>query len=297
MYHGLTDQRADPPYWCHIPTHEFDEHMRALAAGYRVLPLAEVIKAIRTGQTLPDSVACVTFDDGFRTIATRALPILERERIPATVFVVTSLVGSRQPAWPDALLFSVDRTHAPAAEFEGMHFPLDDARARRAAYSRFCARLKEMHDAERRKALDRLYEQLGAPKVEQESPFATLDWEEIRSLRASGLVDIGSHTHSHPMLSRCPEEVQRYELSRSRAVLQANGIPTADLLAYPNGDYSAQTLRIAADEGYASGLTTVPGLAGSGRDTMALPRVLVGPGVSGEQLAMSLTGLVAGMSC
>ena len=34
--------------------------------------------------------------------------------------------------------------------------------------------------------------------------LATLDWNEIEPMSRSGLIEFGSHTHTHPILSRCP---------------------------------------------------------------------------------------------
>lgn len=65
---------------------QFGSQMEYLAAsGIPVVPLAKV-------QKLPGSVA-LTFDDGFRNLRQHALPVLERYRLPATVFVVSRHCG------------------------------------------------------------------------------------------------------------------------------------------------------------------------------------------------------------
>jgi peptidoglycan/xylan/chitin deacetylase (PgdA/CDA1 family) len=52
-------------------------------------------------RTSPGRAFSVTFDDGFRSVYTRAWPILEELGIPATVFLPTACVGKETPVcWP-----------------------------------------------------------------------------------------------------------------------------------------------------------------------------------------------------
>ncbi len=70
----------------------FQTQMAWLArSGMPVVSLAEV-------QATPHAVA-LTFDDGFRNFFEHALPVLERYRFPATVFVVSGFCGGRND-WP-----------------------------------------------------------------------------------------------------------------------------------------------------------------------------------------------------
>ena len=61
----------------------------------------------------------VTFDDGYRDIFTRALPVLEKHKIPAVFFVATDLVFAGKP---------IERRQ-PEAGTDGL-FPSDDDLAR-----------------------------------------------------------------------------------------------------------------------------------------------------------------------
>lgn len=55
---------------------------------------ADITDPLPAGQ----NYAAVTFDDGFQSVATNALPELEKRKIPATIFVVTGCLG-RSPGW------------------------------------------------------------------------------------------------------------------------------------------------------------------------------------------------------
>src|SRR6202043_11676 len=87
-YHSLDDSGSV----ISVPPALFRRQMDFLAAsGIPVVPLNEVMKR-------PGSVA-ITFDDGFRNFADHAVPVLERHRLPATVFVVSRYCGLTND-WP-----------------------------------------------------------------------------------------------------------------------------------------------------------------------------------------------------
>jgi peptidoglycan/xylan/chitin deacetylase (PgdA/CDA1 family) len=85
----------------------------------------------------------------------------------------------------------------------------------------------------------------------------------------SGLMEIGSHTHTHTIVTLHGAEAARDELSRSKALVEKNVQRRCDLFCYPNGDFddfSADTARLLKETGYLCGLTTVAGFATPGSD-------------------------------
>jgi peptidoglycan/xylan/chitin deacetylase (PgdA/CDA1 family) len=79
-----------------------------------------------------------------------------------------------------------------------------------------------------------------------------LNWDEAREMTRGGMV-IGSHAHSHRVLSQLEPERQLEELSRSRAILKEQLGIEAEVLAYPVGhksSFSEQTQAIAKELGY-----------------------------------------------
>jgi len=277
MYHGVTREPLPVESWCQLEADRFAEQIAFLRAHYALLPLREVVDRLERGVPLPRSTAVVTFDDGFRNVLTTAHPILERHGVPATVFVVTGVVGSRQPAWPDLLLHAFGSTTRQAVVFDGAEWSLDGSAERLAGCRAVSARLKTLDDTRRRAACDALMATLAPPPVAADSPLAALDWPEIARLARAG-VDVGSHTRSHPILSRCSEAVQEDELRSSRDAIR-DRLGRCDLLAYPNGtfaDFTPRTQAIAARLGYRCALTAEPGLNRVAVDRFALRRVPVG---------------------
>jgi peptidoglycan/xylan/chitin deacetylase (PgdA/CDA1 family) len=59
--------------------------------GYRGMTFTQAINSRLSGRVL-----AVTFDDAYRSVLELALPILERHRVPATVFAPTDFIDSEQ---------------------------------------------------------------------------------------------------------------------------------------------------------------------------------------------------------
>ena len=107
-----------------------------------------------------------------------------------------------------------------------------------------------------------------------------MDWDEIETLARHPLATIGAHTLSHPRLAgsmppRCgPSSAPR------KSELEHRLGRRVDHLAYPVGDPGSagpREFEAAADFGYASAVTTRPGLVYSDHAAhlAALPRVSV----------------------
>ena len=92
-----------------ISLDQFEAHLRLLQDGnYNVVPLEEVVIALRDGTALPDRTIAITIDDTFRSIYTEAFPRFQVAGFPFTVFVNTDSVDSGQ--WTvDGGPWTVDR--------------------------------------------------------------------------------------------------------------------------------------------------------------------------------------------
>ena len=98
MYHrvadtGIFDLSLDD--W-NISPSRLEKQFQWLASHAECVPLGEVLqKSSCAGKSKP--VVALTFDDGFANFRHNVLPLLERYRIPATLFVVTRYVDSAEP--------------------------------------------------------------------------------------------------------------------------------------------------------------------------------------------------------
>ena len=152
-----------------LPVDVFEAQAEALAASGRVVPLGDALTRLAQSADRADAASggdpvVVTFDDGTADFANEALPILERHRLPVTLYAATSFID------------------------EGRPFP-DDGRP--------------------------------------------LSWRGLADACATGLVEVGSHTHGHVLLDRLPPDEVADELDRSIELIGEHlGRPPLDF-AYP----------------------------------------------------------------
>lgn len=317
LYHRVFEAPIDPQLLCVTPQN-FSAHMEHLQRRYRVLSLGELRRGILEG-TVPKRAVVVTFDDGYVDNLWNARPVLERYGVPATVFVAAGYVGQELEFWwdeverlllhpgrvPRTLRMDLDggvyewdlgdAAEYTTAEFErhrGWHVLLrGDPTPRHRAYRELCRLMRPLPEGERQRVLSELRAWAGAdgrPRWD----YRPLAQAELLQLTRDGLVEVGAHTLSHPILSMLSLEDQRSEIFGSKAVLEkALGRPVVHF-AYPYGspaDYTSETVALVREAGFEGACSNFAGTVGAGKkvDWYQLPRFLV-RNWTGEEFARRL---------
>ncbi len=102
-------------------------------------------------------------------------------------------------------------------------------------------------------------------------------WDEIKEMRASGLVDIGSHTLNHPVLTKVTDEaVLHNEIFESKRVLENQlGRGSISLFCYPEGRFNRHIRQLVIDAAYSSAAASNPGRKSPDTDIFALKRLRI----------------------
>lgn len=80
--------------WFYIPEETFIRQLNDLkSGGWKVLDHSQFLEGLENPASLPERSALITFDDGYRSMLTVALPVLRRFGFPAVLFVPTDYVG------------------------------------------------------------------------------------------------------------------------------------------------------------------------------------------------------------
>jgi peptidoglycan/xylan/chitin deacetylase (PgdA/CDA1 family) len=303
LYHRVVELPSDPQLLCVTPKH-FAEHLEILRKQCRPIRLQQLAEASRNGN-LPHLTVAVTFDDGYADNLYNAKPTLERYDMPATVFVTTGKMGNEREFWwdelerlllqpatlPETLRLSINgSTHqwdlgkVPydcEEEYQSYRrwnvLKQDDPTPRQRLYRSLCQLLRPLLECERGKVLDELLAWTGAESVGRPT-HRTLSYDEVTCLGKEGLIDIGSHTVTHPVLSALSTAAQRTEIQRSKARLEEIlGRPLTSF-AYPYGtqsDYTAETTFMVRDAGFTCACSNFPAIIVGGTDRFQLPRLIV----------------------
>ena len=100
MYHAVDriPPNARSPR-LYVPPEQFDAQLATLARlGYETISFGDWLAYRRGEGTLPRRPVIITFDDGYRSLAPLAWPLLRRFGFSATVFLVSDLIGKTN-AW------------------------------------------------------------------------------------------------------------------------------------------------------------------------------------------------------
>jgi peptidoglycan/xylan/chitin deacetylase (PgdA/CDA1 family) len=112
-----------------------------------------------------------------------------------------------------------------------------------------------------------------------------MNWNEVKALAQGGLVTIGSHTVSHPILSKLSPEDAALEIADSKRIIEGNiGMPV-DFFAYPNGgrmDFTEDNVATVKSSGFSAACTTISGTNRHGDDLFRLQRIDVTYGICRE---------------
>jgi peptidoglycan/xylan/chitin deacetylase (PgdA/CDA1 family) len=264
-YHGV---RADdvptgsmPFEHLHVRAADLEAHCRMLRRCCHPISLEQWRSALTGGPPLPQRPVLLTFDDGYRSALTLALPILQRYETPAAVFVCSGPVGRRLAFWHDAV-----------ARAKGEQAVQDAKQLSCAKWMALC----ETHQT----------------TLADDDPCAPLRPDEVRELCESGLVEIGGHTASHCILARAPLATQREEILADHKQLSAWTGRAVSAFAYPNGrpgeDYTDATVGLVREAGYTMAFTTRHGFAVEAATPLEFSRFFMLSGVSAAELAHRL---------
>jgi len=241
MYHRISSYSSVHlrPTWNVSPIQFFTQVRGLLDQGYSIWPLRKVISQVVKGKPISKKIAVITFDDGYENVYLNAFPVLKSLNIPATIFVVTSCIGSGKP-------FSFD-------------------------------------------AWGHIYEK----KVHAEA-WQPLTWEQCIEMEQSGLVEIGSHAHTHRNFSKDPEGFE-WDITTSLTVLRQKLGERAYSFAFPYGGVTLgfvnnELIEKVKQSGLICGLSTEIGPAKSVCSPFGWPRLEVVNSDTGATLKAKIEG-------
>lgn len=219
---------------------------------FRTATLEEAIDMVESPGRHSGTAVLFTFDDGYLDNYESAFPILKGHGVEGVFFLPTSYIGTNRMAWWDSVAYIIRncrkksfRLTSPAAEFD---LPVN---GRDATIAKVLDLYRRLSSSNSESFLSMLEEACDSPRPNG-SDRCFLNWEEAADMARGGMA-IGSHTHSHEILSRLTPEEQLQELVTSRAILEQRLGRSVPSLSYPVGlrdSFSTATQEAAKQAGY-----------------------------------------------
>ena len=302
LYHRVAEVESDPQLLCVTPQH-FAEQLDYLRRYYSPITLLDLKKTLAKGKA-PHKAVIVTFDDGYADNLWNAKPVLERYDIPATVFVTSGSVNRNQEFWWDdlerLLLLPDTLPNSFETKINGKVFSWnlrsingDSAKdqnnkqwtvlspgplsPRQDCYKQLHMLLRPLDCNRRQAALRDLAQWAGLP-INGRSDYRALNHAELQELTKDGLVEVGAHTVTHPVLGGQAASVQFREIVESRQYLEdALGRPVTSF-AYPYGavdDVGPETVALTRKAGFDVACGNFPRPVTQRSNPFWLPRCVV----------------------
>ena len=241
---------------------------------FNIIPLDDAVNSLRAGNLSPRT-ACITFDDGYADWLTGVVPVLERYSLHATFFVTTGQFFGL-PMWNERILHAV--AHAPIGvdwlALPGLTLPpmpVDTVAGKRHVIRTLDHLFKYKTTTERDFLLLEL-ERLTQADIAAVPKMAA---DDLRAIHSKGF-GIGSHTTTHPILTRCSRDQALDEMVESREQLESIIQGKVTAFAYPNGapnkDFWPEHIELVKQAGYTCAVTTSRGVATSASSVFQIPR-------------------------
>lgn len=280
-YHRLLSTRINGNGYVqpgmYVTANTFRQHLEILNDRFIVLSLNELADRVKAGKSIGGCCA-ITFDDGWQDNYALAFPIFTEMAVPVTVFLATAFVGSERMFWPEELSFYLRQEEVKTFILSGGTKLLTVKSSHytdEIFFDDIIQTVKSLSPEKRNELLNQLRTASSKYPVDR----LLLNWEEVKSMHASGFCSFGSHTANHVILDQVSLKEAELEISRSKEELELH-LGRSTLFAYPNGNYSYALQDILKRHGFSVAVTTQKGWVDMRTNLLAIPRISMHEDVS-----------------
>ena len=237
-----------------------------------VLPLVDALHAV-VNERKPGFFAAVTFDDGYKDNIEVASPILYEAGIRPTIFIASSFLNGSLMFNDivDEAIRTTKLVELRVDELLPQPLSLATMDQRITAADLLNRKIKYLPPAERDRIADRIAQISGL----QNCASLTMTETELKQAARSE-IDLGGHSHSHPIATTVSEATFASDVQENKIFLENLTQKPLRCFAYPNGKITTDFLpvheKIVSDAGYEYAFSTEKKLILPNANRFALPR-------------------------
>lgn len=193
---------------------------------------------------------CITFDDGFENNFIFLTSLLDRLKLPISLFITPIQLKDQNILWPDVIdiaftqdIDQVSINSIPFKKKKGGFFNLENQNLKNYMKLKGDQYIQEIYD----NLLPRL-----SPKSLDELAvyWKLLSKNQIKDFSESSYVTIGTHGVVHANSEFLTDEKLKEEMTVSKTYLESIIGEEVKYWAYPDGSFNNRTLQIGRDVGY-----------------------------------------------
>jgi len=256
--------------WSLEPTspRTFEQQMEYFCRRYEILSLDKLVQYIHHGKSLPEKAVVITIDDGYKDSYLCAYPILKKNRIPATIFLVTGHIGTANLFWWDRVSYVIHHISVEQLSLDelGSHSLWSEPDKSRANLI-VTERLKKLPEERKNLLIDKLFQLSGVEIPVDLGRELILSWDEVKEM-SNGDISFGAHSVTHPILTNMPLEQAKYEIIQSKKDIEEKLGQRVTAFSYPNGDFNAELVSFIKETGFTCAVSISPNKLISPKDRL-----------------------------
>ena len=244
----------------------FEEKILWFKKRYNLISYKQLLDYLYEGKSLNN--AChLTIDDGWLSTYQVIFPIMKKYNIPFTIFVSPEICESGKNFW--------------YKDMEGVNEDI---------IKRILVEKKLFREGIQKYPLELLFKELPVDDVyeildsywkerknEGRTSRSFINVSELREMHKSGLVEIGAHTMTHPILANMTSERSIYEIQKSVSSLSELIDDKIQAFAYPNGlpnlDFGKREMQAVKEIGIKTAFSVEPGCLSEHINNYSIPRI------------------------
>jgi len=294
MYHEVLEENINYDAWTVVKKCEFRRQMEYLKNNYLVISMNDASDIMNRKGKECEHYALVTFDDGYSGNYNVVMPIMTELGLPFTVFCSTNYIERGDLYWWDKVIYSAlnCRTKISLTEFFLGVYDFrksQTAEQRWVEIQRLLTDLKQAGKETRENIVSVIMMKNG--NSSKACPMRPLTIEQVKELANNELVTIGSHSHTHDILTELSLDEAYGNILRSRNHLIKWSGQRVNYFSYPNGDYSTELMKAVKNAGFLCAVTTENRKWKSTDSVFAIPRIGIGRFDSINKFKATLTGV------
>jgi peptidoglycan/xylan/chitin deacetylase (PgdA/CDA1 family) len=245
VFHKVSDKKSQ--FHSPMPTETFEKLCLFICKHFEIIHFSEVNQYFHSKKS-EKLAAIITFDDGLVDIKENVLPFMNKYGIKFNINIDTEILQTSLPQ--DFLkIYDILNTTTPN-EYMDMKYmetpilvrnrePID-------VESEFTVLLSNLNSEDRRDFVQRMANNLSM----NANYYGVLSNNDISMLSENSIIEFGSHTHTHPDLTKISVELARIELMQSKQILSTLTQNEIEIIAYPNGQCNSIIDSLSIQLGY-----------------------------------------------
>ena len=246
LFHQVNDNPLT--FYPAVPTKVYQETCLFLAKYYEIIHFSEIENYYQSNPTKP--AAIITFDDGMYDIIEHVLPFMEKHQLKFNINIDTEILETKLPQ--DFLrVYDILNSTKKISSYLDADFIEKPIKINHdlpiETENEFTTILSSLSKDKKREFTNRMQEKLC---MKTENYSRVISKEELGKLANNKLIEIGSHSHTHAVLTQIKSQEVHFELTHSKKQLENSMNKNIEVIAYPNGASNTQIDQMAIENGY-----------------------------------------------